>query len=186
MFHSNHKPSQEKRLETLAARTEKLKRAIVAQLKRTPLVSMACERVGVSRPAYYKWRIHDRMFARAADISIESGRFGVNDLAESRLIRLVQSDDLKAIKFWLGHNHPMYSKREIHEHDVACERQSTEEKHAGWSLFRQIMNIKFPSKLTKLTTDETRQLLETDEADEAREEEEHEEMTKYDEDPEGV
>ncbi|MDP9249008.1 MAG: hypothetical protein M3M85_00650, partial [bacterium] len=44
---------EEKRLAKLEAEKEKQKRAVVAQLRKTPLVQYACERTGVGRSTYY-------------------------------------------------------------------------------------------------------------------------------------
>lgn len=121
--------NQGKRLATLAAETEKQKKELLAQLKKTPIVQAACERAGVGRSTYYKWRTQDRPFARAADQCLEFGRFLINDLAESRLIRMIQSDNLTAIMFWLRNNHPNYAmnNRYIKDFQMATNRPSIEE-----------------------------------------------------------
>lgn len=123
------KSAQEKRLLVLDAQTEKQKKAMIMQLRRTPIVQVACERTDVGRATYYKWRAKDRVFARAADRAIHAGRFFINDLAESKLIRLIQGDNLTAIIFWLKNNHPKYVtvNRFIHEYEIATERPSVEE-----------------------------------------------------------
>lgn len=108
---------------------EKLKKAVVKQLRKTPLVQYACERTGVGRSTYYKWRAEDFVFARAAERAIEAGRFFVNDLAESKLLGQIKNDALPAITFWLRHNHPKYAynNHTINEHEVATVRPSLEE-----------------------------------------------------------
>lgn len=117
---------------TLPTTTEKDKKALVVQLRKTPIVQLACERVGVARSTYYRWRADDRIFARAADHAIEGGKFFINDLAESKLMQLIQNNNLTAIIFWLKHNHPMYTNRVVHEYDLTCERFSTEEQHSAF------------------------------------------------------
>lgn len=102
---------------------------IIRQLQSAPIVQLACERAGVSRAAYYRWRTNDVIFARAADHVLEAGRFLINDMAESQLIRKVKNGDGSAIKYWLSHNHPNYSKKYIHVPCHTCETKSTEEKH---------------------------------------------------------
>lgn len=119
----------DKRLKTLAAKTEAEKIALISQLKKTPIVQISCERARVGRSTYYKWRTDDKAFARVADKAIAFGTFFVNDLAESQLLRMIQDGHLTAIIFWLKYRHPSYSKRVIHEYDERCSVRSTEEKH---------------------------------------------------------
>lgn len=123
------KSAQDKRLNALAEKTESQKKAIVAQLRRTPIVQLACERTDVGRSTYYKWRARDKIFARVASKAQESGKFFINDLAESKLLRLVQDDNLSAIIFWLKHNHPKYAvtTRHIHEYEIVSDPASVEE-----------------------------------------------------------
>ena len=104
-------------------------RQIIRQLQTTPLVQIACDRAGVPRATYYRWRTNDIVFSRAADHALEAGRFLVNDMAESQLIRKVKNGDGSSMRYWLSHNHPRYSKKYIHEHCHICETQSIEEKH---------------------------------------------------------
>lgn len=104
-------------------------RQIIRQLQITPIPQIACERAGVSRATYYRWRTNDTVFSRAADHALEAGRFLVNDMAESQLIRKAKNGDESSIRYWLSHNHPKYSRKEIHEHCHICEMKSTEEKH---------------------------------------------------------
>lgn len=104
-------------------------RQIIRQLQITPIPQFACERAGIARATYYRWRTNDVVFSRAADYAIEAGRFLVNDMAESQLIRQVKNGDGPAIRYWLSHNHPIYSKKYIHEHCHICETKSVEEKH---------------------------------------------------------
>lgn len=122
---------EKKRLETLAIEKEKKKKEITIQLRKTPIVQYACDRTGTGRSTYYKWRADDLIFARAADRAIEAGCFLINDLAESKLIGLIQDSSITAIIFWLKHNHPKYTEinRIIHQYEVLTKnRPSVEEE----------------------------------------------------------
>lgn len=101
----------EKNALALQKKREAKQRELIAQLRKTPIVQFACERTGIGRSTYYKWRGEDFVFAQAADHALAAGRFLINDLAESRLLRLVQDDNLTAIIFWLKNNHPQYAMR---------------------------------------------------------------------------
>lgn len=140
----------EKRLATLALETEKQKKALIEQLKKTPIVQTACTRADVGRATYYKWRAQDRVFARVAERAIEFSRFSINDVAESRLLQLVQSDNLTAIIFWLKHNHPQYapSNKVIHEFQTAVQKPSIEEIRGTADELGKIFAAELPPKLT--------------------------------------
>lgn len=171
---------EEKRMGTLAIKTENLKRALLAQLRKTPIVQLACERVSVGRSTYYRWRADDRVFARAADRAIEGGRFFLNDAIESRLIRMAQDNNLGAIIFWLRHNHPKYASanRFIHEHEIVTDRPSVEEQNIGMRELARFLAIR---RSPQPTVDEIKQMAEEDEVEEERDKELEERMRFFEE-----
>lgn len=132
---------QTKRKETLDAHTEKKKRELVDQLRRTPIVQIACEKTDVGRSTYYQWRKVDGTFARAADKALRAGEFFINDIAESKLISLVQGGNLTAIIFWLKHNHPKYAvtTRFIHQYELVSDSPSVEEVTRGESVMFDVV-----------------------------------------------
>jgi ACT domain-containing protein len=99
------------REDTIAKRQETNKKLIVEQLKQTPIVQTACEKVGVGRSTYYRWRKEDNEFAQEADEALLAGKLLVNDLAESKLMSQIRDNELSAIKFWLRNNHPRYARK---------------------------------------------------------------------------
>lgn len=173
----------QKRLEALAAKTEEQKKALVIQLRKTPIVQLACERAGVGRSTYYKWRARDKTFARVADKALKAGEFFINDLAESKLLRLVQDGNLTAIIFWLKHNHPKYAvtTRHIHEYELVSDPASSEEV-AAWS--HEIASIKAHKMRPMETTEELRDRLEDQWKQEEQEEPERVRRETLEEDPE--
>ncbi len=150
-----------KRLDKLAIEREKQKKELVAQLRKTPIVQSACERTGIGRSTYYDWRKHDRTFARAADRSIEAGRFFMNDLAELKLLQQVQDGVLTAIIFWLKHNHPKYAvvNRIIHQYETVTDRPSVEEENVATQEISKMIARKMEKSFT---TEEFRDQIEDD------------------------
>ncbi len=128
-------------------------RQIVRQLQTTPIPQIACERAGISRATYYRWRTNDFVFARAADHAIEEGRFLVNDMSESQLIRAVKNGEPWAVRFWLTHNHPRYTKKEVPEHSHIRETKSTEEIHREERRDVRNAEVVFKGMKEKLTGD---------------------------------
>lgn len=160
---------------------DKQKKAVIDQLRKTPIVQVACERIGVGRSTYYKWRKCDTTFARVADKALEAGRFFINDLAESKLLRLVQDSNLTSIIFWLKHNHPKYAvtTRFIHEYELVSDRASPEEVAAWTDHISSIRARKMPNLET---TQELKDRVEEELKDAEREEPERKRREALEED----
>ncbi|MFH2231696.1 MAG: hypothetical protein ABII13_00785 [Patescibacteria group bacterium] len=92
-------------------KSEETKQLFLEQLKKTPIVQIACEKLGVSRASFYRWRSEDAVFAKQADEATLEGHLLVNDLAESQLIGAVKDRNLQAIMYWLKHHHKDYRNR---------------------------------------------------------------------------
>ncbi len=92
-------------------KTEQTKQALLEQIRKTPIVQIACEKLGISRWTFYRWKKEDTDFAKKVDEAIFDGRLLVNDLAESQLIGAVKDRNFAAIMYWLKHHHPSYRTR---------------------------------------------------------------------------
>ncbi|MCL4354839.1 MAG: phBC6A51 family helix-turn-helix protein [Patescibacteria group bacterium] len=95
----------------ILVRQAREKETLIDQLKKTPIVQIACERAGVARATYYRWRKEDPEFAKKTDESIIEGNLLVNDVAESQLMSAIKDKNLTAIIFWLKHHHPSYASK---------------------------------------------------------------------------
>ena len=91
-------------------KTDKNKDLLIEQLKKTPVVQVACEKVGIGRATFYRWK-QDQDFAIKADEALMEGSFLVNDVAESQLMSAIKEKNLTAIIFWLKHHHPSYATK---------------------------------------------------------------------------
>ncbi len=99
---------EENRIE---ARQSEQKKLLIDQLKKTPIVQVACEKVGVGRATFYRWLKDDPDFTKLANESIIEGNGLISDVAESQLANLIKSGNLGAISFWLKHRHPAYRNK---------------------------------------------------------------------------
>jgi len=90
---------------------DKTKKILIGQLKKTPIVQMACERVGIGRASYYRWRKEDGEFKKATDEAILEGEMLITDMSESQLISLIRDRNFSAIQLWLRHHHPKYTNK---------------------------------------------------------------------------
>ncbi len=87
------------------------KSMLLDKLRKTPIVQVACLKIGINRVTYYRWRNTDKQFAKDADEAIKEGWEYLCDLAESRLIQAIKDGDIRAIAFWLKHHDPNYSDK---------------------------------------------------------------------------
>lgn len=97
--------------DAIAKRQKKEKLALLERLKRLPIVQAACEKEGVGRATYYRWRRDDVEFAQQADEALSQGEAIVNDMAESQLMSAIRDKNLTAIIFWLKHHHARYATK---------------------------------------------------------------------------
>lgn len=89
----------------------KQKEAVLEHLKKIPIVQVACERSGVSRATFYRWRLEDTDFKKSADQAIIEGEAFITDMTESQLVSLIKDRNFHAIQLWLRHHHPKYNNR---------------------------------------------------------------------------
>jgi hypothetical protein len=96
---------------TITKRQSILKKDLLEKLKETPVVEVACRKIGIARATYYRWRISDEKFAKEADLALEAGSALVNDMAESQLLTAIKDQNMTAIIYWLNHHHPAYATK---------------------------------------------------------------------------
>ena len=77
------------------------KAELLKQLKITPVVEVACRKVGVGRATFYRWKKEDQKFADKAEYALQEGSHLVNDMAESKLISAIKDGNMTGIIFWL-------------------------------------------------------------------------------------
>ncbi|MCC7304314.1 hypothetical protein IT418_02790 [bacterium] len=126
------------------------KQDLVDQLRKTPIIQVACEKMGIARATFYRWKKDDPAFAEQVDFALKEGSQLINDMAESQLISAIRNSNLTAIIFWLKNHHKNYSpKMEVttkngdipltdeqkelirRSLDLAFADQLKEEKHEG-------------------------------------------------------
>jgi hypothetical protein len=89
----------------------KVKDAFLEQLRKVPIVQVACEKVAVSRNSVYRWRNEDEDFRKAMEEALADGEALVNDMSENQLLSLIRDKNWSAISFWLRHRNPKFRER---------------------------------------------------------------------------
>lgn len=87
------------------------KNKIIEQFRKMPITQIACERAGIGRTTYYRWRKEDENFRKTADEAITEGEALITDMSESQLINLVREKHFPAVQLWLRQHHPKYGNK---------------------------------------------------------------------------
>lgn len=96
---------------TILRRQKKQKDELLEKLRKFPIVQIACEKSGVSRATFYRFRQDDEVFAKQVEEALGESISRMNEMAEANLLSLIQDKNMSAIAFWLKHRHKAYSTR---------------------------------------------------------------------------
>ena len=89
----------------------KKREEFLEQLRKIPIVLVACEKSGLSRNSVYRWRREDPSFATAMDEALAEGEDFVNDMSESQLLTMIKEKNWSAVSFWLRHRNPKFKEK---------------------------------------------------------------------------
>jgi hypothetical protein len=90
---------------------DRTKDLFLEQLRKIPIVQVACEKVDISRNTIYRWRKEELEFAKAMDEAQTDGEAVVNDMSESQLLSKIKNGEWPPIAFWLRKRHPKFKDR---------------------------------------------------------------------------
>ena len=115
--------------DSIKKRQDREKGLLLEQFKKTPIVQIACQKTGIARATYYRFRKSDPEFAKQADDALHEGISLINDLAESQLLSLIRDRNLGSVVFWLKSHHPSYTEKlEVtgrlkHDYELTAEQE---------------------------------------------------------------
>lgn len=92
-------------------RQKKQKEVLLGMLSKFPIVEVACEKSGVSRATFYRFRNSDEEFSKRVEEALQEGVSKMNDMAEANLLSSIRDKNMSGIAFWLKHRHPAYSTK---------------------------------------------------------------------------
>jgi len=98
------------------------------ELKKVPIVQVACEKSGISRNTIYRWKREDEEFSKQMDEAIKDGEDFVNDMSESQLLQLIKEKSFSAVRFWLNSRHPKFKKKLEIEHNIKEDKLTPEQE----------------------------------------------------------
>ncbi len=125
-----------KKLSAAQTRIKKQKEDLIDQLKKNPVIQIACEKLDIGRATHYRWYADDEEYAKAVDSAIAEGVTFVAEFAESQLLNAVRNGDPWAVSMVLRAMHPRYknkvefigtinhTNRELTEEDIEFMKES--------------------------------------------------------------
>jgi predicted DNA-binding protein (UPF0251 family) len=96
---------------TIEIRQDKLRAVFLEQLKRTPTIETACQKVGIARATIYRWINGNKRFAKQLEEALTEGRTFMSDVAESQLFSLIGDKKIEAIRLYLSTHNPRYNNK---------------------------------------------------------------------------
>lgn len=92
-------------------KSKESKKLFLENLKKVPIIQVACEKSGIGRATIYRWKNEDKAFKENLEKALSEGEALVNDMSESQLISLIKEKNFSAIRFWLNHRHDKFRER---------------------------------------------------------------------------
>lgn len=108
-------------------RKKKEKKLILDLLLKYPIVQLACEKSGISRATFYRWKNEDEEFNIESEKAIFDWKQLINDMAEINVITWIKNWDKTLTMYWLNNNNPNYSNRPINQ-NIVIQTTNTEKK----------------------------------------------------------
>lgn len=99
-------------------KTKTLLDKLVAEIEKTPLIQIACNKVGISRNTFYRWMKEDKDFLARVNEAMSLGMGLVNDVAISNVLEGIKKKDVAYTKYWLNHNHPDFRRPYVYRADA--------------------------------------------------------------------
>lgn len=93
---------------TTSKRIARDKERVLKELEQNPTPSAVAQKVGISHSTYYRWLKDDPDFAENARQAEEIGMRRYTDMAIAKMGQKISDDDIRALIYWLSHNHPKF------------------------------------------------------------------------------
>jgi len=100
-----------KKLSIAQVRIKKQKEDLIEQLKKNPVIQIACEKLDIGRATHYRWYADDKEYARGVDTAISEGVTFIAEFAESQLLNAVRNGEPWAVSMALKAVHPRYRNK---------------------------------------------------------------------------
>lgn len=116
----------------------------IEELKKIPVIQVACERTGISRMTYYRWLKQSKTFKKEVEEAVKVGNEVVCDVAETQLLNLVKDGEFGAAKFVLQSLSKKYSTKVEVKHKVVEDELTEEEKQSVQEAIIKLKGVNSP------------------------------------------
>src|SRR5579872_7325655 len=93
---------------------ETIKKQILEKLLNNFTIASACNSVGIDRKTFYRWIEEDPEFKATAYENILECKRTVTDMANTKLVKHIESGNLTAVMYWLNNRDPEISDKQIY------------------------------------------------------------------------
>lgn len=121
---------------------KKNKQIILDQLRKSPIIEVACQKTNIARATFYRWRKSNKAFAKKVDQALDEGVNLINEVTESMLISAIQEKNMTGILFWLRNRHPDFKTR-VEVTTKNEEKELSEEEEAK---IRRVLSFAFSTE----------------------------------------
>lgn len=83
---------------------------LIEEIEKTPIIQIACDKIGISRNTFYRWMKEDKEFLSRVSEAMSLGTGLVNDVAVSNVLEGIKKKDAMYTKYWLDRKHPDFRK----------------------------------------------------------------------------
>jgi len=129
-------------------KSNKVRKLLVEELQKMPIVSVACRRVGIARASFYRWKKTDKKLAEQIKEATQEGNLLINDMAVSLLVSKIKGGDVATAKYWLRYHDPTYSDRII-QIKKPPEEENKELSPEDMALIDRVLELEFGKKRHK-------------------------------------
>lgn len=128
------------------SKKDKIRDSFLEELRKIPIVAVACEKTNISRNSVYRWKKEDKKFCNDMEQALVEGEALVNDLSESQLLTLIKEKSWSAISFWLRHRNPKFKDKVEITTSIRVDDELTPEQEAVVKRALEIATLTNPNK----------------------------------------
>lgn len=129
-------------------KNNKTKKLILDNLRKVPIIEVACSKSGIARSTLYRWRDKNKKFRKELEEALIEGEELINDMSESQVITLIKEKNWQAISFWLKHRNPRFRERVEVTARVENQEELTPEQKIAVKKALGLASLAYPKKLT--------------------------------------
>ena len=90
---------------------DKIKELFLEQVRRVPIILLACDKLKIGRTTVYSWKAKDKDFKKKLEDALSEGEENINEMSEVQLVSMIKEKNWQAVSFWLRHRHPKFKDK---------------------------------------------------------------------------